>query len=1156
VKPSFVHVHLHSEYSLADSLVRLDGLLSRCGELRMPAVAVTERDNLFSLVKFYKAALAVGVKPILGAEVLVESGSPDFPPGRVLLLCQDNRGYRNLCRLLTRAYTGIRAGGQPLIQQAWLAQLHTGLLAISAGRNGALGRILQSGQQQVIAPAIEWWRSNFPDRFYLEVIRTGREFEEDYIGAAVAAAGRWDLPLVAGNEVCFIHSDDFEAHEARVCIHEGRTLADPRRERHYSNQQFLRSAEQMCELFEDLPSALSNSVEIAKRCNAELVLGKSFLPHFPVPQGYDTESWMDRKSRQGLEQRLTQRFGDQPKLLEQHRGTYQRRLERELSVIGDMGFAGYFLIVADFIDWARNHDVPVGPGRGSGAGSVVAWALRITDLDPLEYDLLFERFLNPERVSLPDFDVDFCMDGRDRVIEYVSHRYGGDEDTGSRVSQIITFGTMAARAAVRDVGRILGHPYGFVDRIAKLIPFELGITLDKAFEDEQLKAQYDADEQVRTIIDLARKLEGLARNAGRHAGGVVIAPSALTDFTALYSEPGGGLVTQYDMKDVEAAGLVKFDFLGLRTLTIIDRALRAINQARSGEDQPAIEISQIPTDDEASYQLIKSAETIGIFQLESRGMRDLIRRLQPDCFTDVIALVALFRPGPLQSGMVDDFINVKHGRAQARYPHPDLEAILKPTYGVILYQEQVMQIAQVLSGYTLGSADLLRRAMGKKLPEEMAKQRQGFISGAVARQVDAQVAAEIFDNIEKFAGYGFNKSHSAAYALIAYQTAWLKAHYPTHFIAAVMSADMDNTDKIVIFAEECARMGIQLKAPDINQCGRFFIAADSATVLFGLGAIKGVGESAIEAIIAEREANGPFQNLFELCSRVDSHKVNRRVFDALIYSGALDTLGPSRAMLLANLAPAMQVAEQQVRDRLAGQNDMFGGALLEQGRAPEFEACPDWPEEKLLGHEKETLGLYFSGHPLDRFQSELEQMISTPIASIRSLGNHSVRIAGLVTGLRTVNSRKGRMAILTLDDRSGRMEVVLYADAYQSHRAMLNTDKVLIIQGTLREDDFNGGVSLIADQIEDLGMARERLASGLLISLAPGQLQNGFLGNLQKVLEPFTVGRTRVIVDYSGNTSRARIRLGDNWCIHPEEDLIEQLRKLVEDADRVQILYP
>ena len=1155
ITPPFVHLHIHSEYSLADGVVRINPLLSRCAQLQMPAVAITERDNLFSTVKFYKAALAVGVKPIIGAEVQVESGCEDFPPGRVLLLCQDTTGYRNLCQLITKAYAGIRTGGQPLIQRAWLETMNSGLIAISAGRNGAVGRILLSDQQAVIGSTLEWWRLNFPERFYLELIRTGREFEEEYINAAVDAAGHWDLPLVAGNEVCFIEADDFEAHEARVCIHQGRALNDPRRERLYSDQQYLRTPQEMEVLFSDLPSALTNTVEIARRCSVTLELGNSVLPHFPIPENYTTASWLERESRRGLEQRLEQIFAQDQTQLEQQSPAYVARLELELNVINNMGFAGYFLIVADFIDWARNHGVPVGPGRGSGAGSVVAWALKITDLDPLEFDLLFERFLNPERVSLPDFDIDFCMDGRDRVIEYVSQRYHGDEDEGSRVSQIITFGTMSAKAVVRDVGRVLGHPYGFVDRIAKLIPFELGITLTKALDDDQLKEQYEEDEDVRSIIDLALKLEGIARNAGRHAGGVVISPSALTDFTALYSEPGGSLVTQYDMKDVESVGLVKFDFLGLRTLTIIDRAVQAINQTRESEGLPLIDITRIAVDDEATYDLIKKGDTTAIFQLESRGMKDLIRRLKPDCFEEIIALVALFRPGPLQSGMVDDFINVKHGLAIAKYPHPDIEAILKPTYGVILYQEQVMQIAQVLSGYSLGNADLLRRAMGKKLPEEMAKQRQGFVDGAIARQVNEQTAGEIFDNIEKFAGYGFNKSHSAAYALIAYQTAWLKAQYPAQFMAAVMSTDMDNTDKIVIFADECKVMNLTLQSPNIN-CGmRFFVAVDSTSVSFGLGAIKGVGESAIEAIIAEREDNGRFENLFDFCSRVDSQKVNRRVLEALLNSGALDDLGPSRAVLLTNLDRAIQISDQQVRDRLAGQNDMFGGAMLKEGQAPEFDLCDDWPEEELLRREKETLGLYFSGHPMDRYLPELKMMVSTSIASIRSVGNQSVCIAGLVTSRRTVNSRKGRMAILTLDDCSARMEVVLYADVFQENRTLLESDQVLIVQGTLREDDFNGGFSLIADKIEDLTMARERLARGLLLKLEVSRLENGFMADLQKVLEPFTDGQTPIFIDYTSEKSGARIRLGDDWRIHPKDDLLGNLRKLLDDEDRVHMMY-
>ena len=784
---TFVHLHLHTEYSLVDGVVRVRPLVEQVAAGGMPAVAVTDHSNLFGVVKFYRAAEKAGVKPVIGADVLIRNPAEDQAPYRAVLLCQNVDGYRNLARLLTRSQLHGHQHGEALLLYEWLAEYADGLIALSGGIGGDVGQALLSGRRDGANELMAWWLRHFPDRYYLELQRTQREFEEDYIDLAVDLAGTHDCPVVATNDVRFVRPEEFGSHEARVCIHDGYVLNDPRRPRSYTEQQYLKSPEEMCELFSDLPEALQNTVEIAMRCNVEMQFDQVFLPGFPIPDGETVESYLGRQAATGLEHKL-QAHGTAPG---NDLKVYQERLSRELDVIDQMGYPGYFLIVADFIRWAKENEIPVGPGRGSGAGSLVAYALDITGLDPLRYDLLFERFLNPERVSLPDFDIDFCMEGRDRVIEYVAQRYGHDQ-----VCQIITLGTMAARAVVRDVGRVLGHPYGFVDRIAKMIPFEIGMTLEKALQmDKELQALYRDDDEVNELIDLARSLEGLARNAGKHAGGVVIAPSPLTDFTPLYSEErGGSVVTQFDKDDVEAIGLVKFDFLGLRTLTIIDWAVKTINRRREKEGEPLTDINALPMDDQKAFELLRARGTTGVFQLESRGMKDLMRRMQPDSFEDVIDLVALFRPGPLQSGMVDDYMDRKHGRSPVAYSHPSLEPILKPTHGVILYQEQVMQIAQDLAGYSLGGADLLRRAMGKKKPEEMAQQRAIFVEGAQTRGVKTRIASYIFDLMEKFAGYGFNKSHSAAYALLAYQTAWLKAHYPAEFMAAVLSADMDNTD--------------------------------------------------------------------------------------------------------------------------------------------------------------------------------------------------------------------------------------------------------------------------------------------------------------------------------------------------------------------------
>ena len=815
-----------------------------------------------------------------------------------------------------------------------------------------------------------------------------------------------------------------------------------------------------------------------------------------------------------------------------------------------MGYPGYFLIVADFVRWAREQRIPVGPGRGSGAGSLVAYALGITDLDPLRYDLLFERFLNPERVSLPDFDIDFCMEGRDRVIDYVAGRYSADH-----VAQIITFGTMAAKAVVRDVGRVLGHPYGFVDQIAKLIPFELGMTLERALAEEGLRERYAADDEVRAIIDLARKLEGLARNAGRHAGGVVIAPRRLTEFTALYREPGAAsAVTQFDKDDIEAVGLVKFDFLGLRTLTIIDWTLATVNERRRAAGEPALDLQSLPTEDPGTYELIRSGATAAVFQLESRGMRDLIRRLLPDCFDDVIALVALFRPGPLQSGMVDDFIARKHGQAVVEYLHPELESILRPTYGVILYQEQVMQIAQVLAGYTLGEADLLRRAMGKKKPEEMAQHRGVFVDGATSRGVASRQATHIFDLMEKFAGYGFNKSHSAAYALLSYQTAWLKAHHPAAFMAAVLSADMDSTDKVVNLVEECRSLGLTVAPPHVNECVYRFSVAGGRDVRYGLGAIKGVGESALENIIDERTRNGPYTDLFDFARRVDPRRVNRRVVEALIRAGALDGLGPSRASMTLSLTAAMLAAEQLARDSSTGQDDMFGTALLGGDVESRFEVGNEWTEDERLAGEKETLGLYLTGHPIVRYEPELAEIRNASLAELRPNPGKTQAVAGLVAGIRTLNTRNGRMGIATLDDRTARVDVRIYAELFSSCREKLVKDRLLVVEGEVEDDEFSGGCSVVASAIDDLESARERRARRILIELDCDSMDDGVAGALREAMESYRTGRTPVCIDYRRRDARARFALGDAWTVRPAEALVDRLRD-VAGAERVRIEY-
>jgi DNA polymerase-3 subunit alpha len=1143
----FVHLRLHTEYSLVDSVVRIAseygddgkrtvlGVMDAVAEAGMPAVALTDQSNLFAMVKFYRAAQSRGVKPLIGVDAWIKDATDErAEPTRLTLLCQNSLGYRSLTQLVSRSYL--------------------------------------EGRKDDAKAQLAAWQSLLGDRYYLELSRTGKENEEEHIAGALELAIEFGVPVVATNDVRFIAPDDFPAHEARVCIHEGTLLDDPGRPRRYTAQQYLRTPAEMVELFADIPEAIENTIGIAERCSLDLKLGKSVLPAYPVPEGMTTEDFLRVEAEKGLGKRL-EHFAAHPvpgvRVIPAEE--YPRRLALELDVICQMGFAGYFLIVADFIRWSRGNGVPVGPGRGSGAGSLVAYSLGITDLDPLQYDLLFERFLNPERVSMPDFDVDFCMDGRDRVIDYVAHRYGRE-----RVSQIITYGSMAAKAVVRDVARVMGMSYGFADSIAKLIPFELGITLKGALEKEpELKRRYDNEDETREVIDLALALEGLVRNAGMHAGGVVIAPSLITDFSPLYcDENGGSLVTQFDKDDVEAAGLVKFDFLGLRTLTIIDWALKTINRQRELQGEPPLDINTLPMNDAATYQLLQRGDTTAVFQLESRGMKDLIRRLQPDCFEDIVALVALFRPGPLQSGMVDDFIARKKadrgapGAGIIDYLHPDLKPVLAPTYGVILYQEQVMQIAQVLAGYTLGGADLLRRAMGKKKPEEMAKQRSVFVEGATGRGVDPAVSAYIFDLMEKFAGYGFNKSHSAAYAVLSYQTAWLKTHYPAAFMAAVLSSDMDKTDKVVTLKHECDKMGLKVEPPDVNASRYKFAVSGERSIRYGLGAIKGVGESVVDALIAEREANGPYTSLVDFCRRSDLGKLNRRVFEALIRCGALDSLGPNRATLMHELPTALQLADQSLRARAVGQNDMFGLATPAAAVAvQQVEVRPEWSRRVRLEGERDTLGLYLTGHPIDEYATELKVLTSGRIADVAGerptvVPTEGFRFRGTpatVAGLVLEVRKRGNRTTCVLDDGSARLEVSLFEETFEQYRAILAKDAVLIVEGSLRFDEFIEDWRLTPKRIVDIDQAREQLARRLIIrwpeaSRSPAAGRT-FLAALEAILKPCRPGSCGVTVHYQGEGARAVLPFADSWNVHPNRDMIEKLRQLVGE-DGVRLIYP
>lgn len=1132
----FTHLHLHTEYSLKDGLIRIEDLVKKATDLKMPAVAITDANNIFATIKFYQAALSAGLKPIIGAECFLENVQNPSLPFRITFLCQNYQGYKNLTTLITRTYLEGQTTGDPILKRSWLADTNEGLLVLSGAQEGDIGQSLLTKNETLTKEFVDFWLQVFPNRFYLEVQRIGKDQEEEYLTAAIQLAQQQNIPVVATNNVRFLNREDFDAHEARVCIANSYILSDPKRPQNYTENQYLRSAEEMAALFSEMPEVLMNTMEIAKRCNLELVLEKTYLPNFPLPKGETIESYFEREATAGFNQRFNfSPENDQKKI-------YLDRLKHELTVINSMGFASYFLIVADFIRWAKNQGIPVGPGRGSGAGSLVAYVLQITDFDPLLYDLLFERFLNPERVSLPDFDIDFCMDGRDRVIEYVAERYGRDA-----VCQIITFGSMAARGVVRDVGRVLGYPYGLVDKLAKLIPFELGITLDKALkQEEELKRRYQEEDEVKSLIDLARKLEGLARNVGKHAAGVVIAPAALTDFTPLYCEAGGtDVVTQYDMEDIQTVGLVKFDFLGLRTLTIIDWAIQTINQKRALKNEPAIDITKITVDDPKTFELLKSCQTTAVFQLESRGMKDLVKRLKPDCLEDIIALVALFRPGPLQSGMVDDFINCKHGRAKIEYLHPMLEPILKPTYGIILYQEQVMQIAQVLAGYTLGKADLLRRAMGKKKADEMANHRAIFILGAKNHGVAENIATNIFALMEKFADYGFNKSHSAAYAILAYQTAWLKAHYPAEFMAAVLSSDMDHTDKVVGFIHECRTLKLKVLPPNINQSFYKFTVTEDGSILYGLGAVKGLGEAAILSVVANREQEGPYRNFSDLCFRLDSDKLNRRSLEALIRSGSLDSLGSNRASMFAAIDSGLQAALQSSRHKKGRQHDLFSesSSLSHEFVVPIQE---EWSSQDFLAKEKETLGFYISGHPIHLYRQEMVKFTTTSLANLEHSKSQSVIIAGWVINIRKLYTKRGDlMAIVMLEDEGARLELAVFSDVFKNHQDQLNVDQLLIVEGEVSVDEVTDSQRIIARRLLTIEKARENFKSRLVIRLSFAEKLADFSASLQTTLLPFCHGNTRVIIEYESAEGMVELQLGDEWLIKPVDALLKALHKLV-----------
>ncbi|WP_323012602.1 DNA polymerase III subunit alpha [Castellaniella sp.] len=1151
--PLFVHLRSHSEFSVVDGIARIPDLINQAKAFGQPAMAITDLCNLFGWVKFYKTARKAGIKPIVGADVWLENTQDVDKPFRILLLATDHAAYLALCELLSRAWIDNSSRGRAEIRREWLIG-HTGLIILSGGRAGDVGQALEAGRLDEARRLARLWAADFPGNYFIELQRAGFDGDEVYVQAALRLAADCGLPVVATHPIQFIAADDFRAHEARVCIADGELLGNPRRIKRFTPDQYLTDSSDMAQRFADVPSALSNTVRIAQRCNLSLTLGHPELPLFPTPDGVTLDDYMVRLANEGLQRRMLQLYDD-PAERAQQMPAYQERLDLECQTIVGMGFPGYFLIVQDFINWGKGHGVPVGPGRGSGAGSLVAYSLGITDLDPLCYDLLFERFLNPERVSMPDFDIDFCQDNRERVIEYVKEKYGRDA-----VSQIATFGTLGAKAVVRDVGRVLEMPYSVCDNLSKMIPFNPADpwSLERTLANEPaFRERYDTDEEIRALIDLARPLEGLTRNIGMHAGGVIIARGKLTDYTPLYCQPGNetSVVSQYDKNDVEDVGLVKFDFLGLRNLTILDWAVRYVREFNP--DQRDFDIMSLPLDDAATYALLSSANTTAVFQLESRGMKELLKSMQPNTFEDVIALLALFRPGPLESGMVVDFVNRKHGRAEVDYFHPDLEPVLKSTYGVIVYQEQVMLISQIIGGYSLGGADLLRRAMGKKKPEEMAKHRVVFQEGAVKKGYDADLAAHLFDLMEKFAGYGFNKSHSAAYALISYQTAWLKHYHPAEFLAATMLSDMDDTDKVQIFWRDAVDNGVAVLPPDVNASGyRFAPVADEhtaqgrppRTIRYGLGGVKGTGQGAVEAILAARQAGGPFASLFDFCARVDRHAVNRRTIEALIRAGAFDLLEDNRAALLATLGSAIEAAEQAERN--ANQGSLFDNDS-DQLVAGELARVTPWDLQTYLTEEKAALGFYFSGHLFEAWRDEIRRVAPTPLARLAPSRGQQW-LAGVLAAVRPRMTKRGKMLYALLDDGTAQIEIAIFNELYEQYRLSLKEDRPLVIQGRVSHDEYSGGLRVSADDLYDLQRVRETRARSLRLSV-PAELD---LVRLTALLAPWRSVDAGVPVELSLQRAgfACQLRLGEDWRVRMDDALIASARQWLS-YDQVEVFY-
>ncbi|TFW31946.1 DNA polymerase III subunit alpha [Massilia horti] len=1161
--PIFTHLRVHTEYSIVDGLVRLDDLVAAALKDNQPALAVTDLANMFCMVRFYKAARGKGIKPVVGVDAWITNDENRDKPSRVLILAKNRTGYLQLCDLLSKAWLTNQYKGRAEIRMEWLEQLATSvstlepevpqanaLIVLSGAHFGDIGMAIENGDLENAERLAERWSQIFPGHFYIEIQRAGQPNQEQQVRQSVALAGRLGLPVVATHPVQFLRKDEFIAHEARVCIAEGEMLANAKRVRRFNEDMCFKSQAEMAELFKDLPGALANSVEIAKRCNVTLTLGKPQLPNFPTP-GMTIDEYLVAETKKGLEERLEQLFPD-PVKREEARARYEDRLQFENDTIIKMKFPGYFLIVAEFIQWGKNNGVPIGPGRGSGAGSLVAYCLKITDLDPLRYNLLFERFLNPERVSMPDFDIDFCQEKRELVIQHVKDLYGRDA-----VSQIATFGTMAAKGAIRDVGRVLDFGYNFCDGISKLIPFKPGkqVSIAEAIEEEPLlKERQENEEEVSQLLELAQQVEGITRNIGMHAGGVLIAPGKLTDFCPLYTQSGdSGVVSQYDKDDVEAVGLVKFDFLGLTTLTILDRAVNYIKALDPAEQD--FDLARLPLTDKASYKLLTDAKTVAIFQLESRGMQGMLKDARPDRFEDIIALVALYRPGPMD--LIPDFCKRKHGE-KFDYPDPRTEGILAETYGIMVYQEQVMQMAQIIGGYSLGGADMLRRAMGKKKPEEMAEHRLIFREGAAKGGLTQEKADEIFDLMEKFAGYGFNKSHAAAYALLSYHTAYLKVHHTAAFMAANMSLAMEDTDKIKILVEDSIDVcGLTILPPDINESQFRFtpegpppsVTGKRVTnIRYGLGGVKGSGENAINAIIAARESGGKFKDLFDFCKRVDKKQINRRTIEALIRSGAMDCFGVDRAVLLASVSFAIEVADQAAAS--ANQVSLFGGDDSDLVAPPEYVKATPWTERQKLAEEKIALGYYLSGHMFDSYATEVRRFTKTKLSDLEP-SREPRMLCGVITGVRTQLTQRGKILIVALDDKTGVVEVTVYSELFEAHKNIFKEDDFLLVVGKVSEDRFNGGLRITAEKVYDIAAARihygHKLEMDLSCDVNPAKLA--------EILQPYRQqDGLPVSLRIKPQGVPCTVQLGDGWRVAPSDALKQEL-ELALGAKDVAVDY-